>query len=522
MRDQAPVEQYAVFRLTTDLELTEREREMIPHLIEAAKQMDAVFWMQAYGGERDSLLASAQSDAMRTYIEMNYGPWDRLGGDSTFVLGEGPRPAGANFYPADMTRDEFDAAVAASPELGEELRSLYTIVRREDDGSLTAVPYHDAYAEQHEAAVRHIRMAAELAEDPGLRRYLELRAEALLSDDYQPSDMAWMDMKNNRIEFVVGPIETYDDQLFGYKAAHEAYVLVKDVEWSRRLSRYAELLPALQRGLPVDDAYKSETPGTDSDLNAYDALYYAGQANAGSKTIAINLPNDEEVQLRKGTRRLQLKNTMRAKFDSILVPIADVLIAEDQRRHITFDAFFANIMFHEVAHGLGIKSTINGQGTVRAALREHASALEEGKADILGLHMITQLYLQGEITEGDVRDNYVTFLAGIFRSVRFGASSAHGRANMIRFNFFREMQAFTRDEVTGRYSVDFERMAEAISALSRTILTLQGDGDYEGVAELVEEMGSIPPVLQQDLDRLTAAGIPVDIVFEQGLSVLGL
>ena len=223
-----------------------------------------------------------------------------------------------------------------------------------------------------------------------------------------------------------------------------------------------------------------------------------------------------------GTRRLQLKNTMRAKFDSILVPIADVLIAEDQRRRITFDAFFANIMFHEVAHGLGIKSTINGQGTVRAALREHASALEEGKADILGLHMITQLYQQGEITEGDVRDNYVTFLASIFRSVRFGASSAHGRANMIRFNFFREMQAFTRDEVTGRYSVDFERMGEAMNALSRTILTLQGDGDYEGVAELVEEMGSIPPVLQQDLDRLTTAGIPVDIVFEQGLSVLDL
>ncbi len=319
-----------------------------------------------------------------------------------------------------------------------------------------------------------------------------------------------------------GPIETYEDQLFGYRASFESYVLIKDLAWSERLSRYAAFLPELQRGLPVPDVYKAEEPGTDSDLNAYDVVYYAGDCNAGSKTIAINLPNDEQVQLQKGTRRLQLKNAMRAKFDKILVPIADELIAEDQLQHITFDAFFANTMFHEVAHGLGVKNTINGSGTVRLALKELASSMEEGKADILGLYMISGLRAKDEIPEGALMDNYVTFMAGIFRSVRFGATSAHGRANMVRFNFFRDMGAFERDETTGRYRVNAEKFAAAMNALSNRILTLQGDGDYAGARKLTDESGIIGAQLQADLARLDAAGIPVDIVFEQGREVLGL
>jgi len=295
---------------------------------------------------------------------------------------------------------------------------------------------------------------------------------------------------------------------------------VKDKEWSQRLMKYIAMLPELQKGLPVADAYKKETPGTGSDLNAYDALYYAGDCNAGAKTIAINLPNDEEVQLSKGTRRLQLKNAMRAKFDKIMVPIADRLIAEDQRSHVTFDAFFANTMFHEVAHGLGIKNTIDGKGTVREALKDRAGALEEGKADVLGLYMVTQLVKKGELGDADVRDNYVTFLAGIFRSVRFGAADAHGRANMARFNFFKQMGAFSRDEATGTYRVDFDKMEAAMNALSEKILTFQGDGDYEGVGAFMEEMGVIGPELQDSLDSLSEAGIPVDIVFEQGMQVL--
>jgi len=331
-----------------------------------------------------------------------------------------------------------------------------------------------------------------------------------------------MDNKTNPIELVLGPIETYEDQMFGAKASFEAYVLIKDLEWSARLARFAAFLPELQRGLPVPDEYKQETPGSDADLNAYDVVYYAGDCNAGSKTIAINLPNDERVQLEKGTRRLQLENAMRAKFDEILMPISEVLIAQDQREHVTFDAFFANTMFHEVAHGLGIKNTLDGQGTVRQALRDTASTLEEGKADILGLYMITELFDRGELTEGSLMDNYVTFLAGIFRSVRFGASSAHGRANMVRFHFFRQHDAFSRDPETGTYRVDFEKMAEAMTALSRKILMLQGDGDYEGARSLLGDMGKVGPDLQAELDGLAERGIPVDIVFEQGADVLGL
>ena len=518
---QQKLDQYATFTLTADLtQLTEQERRMIPILIEAAEQMDPIFWQQAYGNA-DSLLASIEDSVTRRYVEINFGPWDRLDADAPFIAGVGPKPAGANLYPPDITKQEFDANLDAPESVVSQLRSLYTLVRRAPDGSLTTVPYHETFSRHVTVASQRLAAAAELAEDPGLKRYLELRSEALLTDECRESDLAWMDMKQNTIDVVIGPIETYEDALFGYKAAYEAYVLIKDREWSARLSRFTRLLPDLQRGLPVNDAYKRETPGTDSDLNAYDVVYYAGDANAGSKTIAINLPNDETVQLAKGTRRLQLKNAMRAKFDKILVPLADILIAEDQRHHVTFEAFFSNTMFHEVAHGLGIKNTVNERGTVREALQEHASPIEEGKADILGLYMVTELFRRGEFAEGEVMDNYVTFLASIFRSVRFGASSAHGRANMVRFNFFQEQGAFTRDDETGTYRVDLAGMQHAMEALSRLILTLQGDGDYDSAGALLHEKGVIGPGLQADLDRLAAAGIPVDIVFEQGMSVLG-
>jgi len=516
-----PLDQYATVRLTADVSsLSDNQRTMLGLLIEASTAMDDIYWNQAYGN-RDSLLATLEDDP-REYASINYGPWDRLDGNAAFLEGVGPKAAGANFYPADMTKAEFEAALDATVEESAALRSLYTLVRRTTAGRLYAIPFHEAYSEPTRFAATKLLEAAELAEDPGFRAYLELRADALLTDDYRASDMAWMDMKDNAIELVIGPIETYEDELFGYKAAHEAYVLLKDQEWSARLARVAEFLPALQEGLPVDAVYKTERPGTDADLGAYDAIYYAGQANAGSKTIAINLPNDEEVQLQKGARRLQLKNAIQAKFDRILLPIADVLIAEDQRQHISFDAFFENTMYHEVAHGLGIKHTINGQGTVREALLEQASALEEGKADVLGLYMITALHQRGELGEQDLRDNYVTFLASIFRSIRFGAASAHGRANVVRFNFFRDMGAFSRDESTGTYRVDFDSMEEAVNALSQRILTFQGDGDYQGVVAFMDEMATVGEGLQRDLDRLGEAGIPVDIVFEQGPAVLGL
>ena len=505
---------YVNVKLTSDLsKLTDNEREMIPILIKAANKMNDLFWYEAYG-DKAELLNSIEDEDTKTYVEINYGPWDRLDGNASFVEGIGAKPAGANYYPKDMTKAEFEAADIDNKS------SIYNFVRRDEKGKLYSIPYHKQFENEVKEVSSLLLDASKLADDAGLKKYLELRAQALLDDNYQPSDLAWMDMKTNTLDIVIGPIETYEDQMFGNKASHEGYVLIKDQEWSERLAKFSAYLPELQVGLPVDEAYKKETPGTDSDLNAYDVVFYAGDCNSGSKTIAINLPNDEEVQLQKGTRRLQLKNSMKAKFEKILVPIADVLIEESQRKHITFDAFFANTMFHEVAHGLGIKNTINGKGTVRTALKEHSSALEEGKADILGLYMIQQLNAKGELTE-DLKDNMVTFMAGIFRSVRFGASSAHGKANMIRFNFFKEKGAFTRN-ADGTYKVNFDMMEVAMKDLSNLILTLQGNGDYDGVAKLVADKGVISTELQSDLDRLSSAHIPVDVIFEQGIEALGL
>lgn len=508
--------EFVPFTLTTDLSLlTDKEKQMLPLLFEAADIMEDIFWKQAFGN-RDELLNRTNDPELLKLLKINYGPWERLNNNSPFVAGFGEKPKGAQFYPLDMTRDEFEAW--DNPDK----TGLYNLIRRDENGNLKTLPYHVAFAEEVEKASELIKQAAALAEDEGLRNYLQKRAEALLTDEYFESDMAWMDMKNNTIEFIVGPIEHYEDQLFSYKAAHEAFILIKDKQWSQRLEKYAALLPGLQKNLPVAQPYKNETPGFDSDMNVYDAIYYAGDCNAGSKTIAINLPNDEKVQQLKGSRKLQLKNSMQAKFDKILVPIADLLIAEDQRKHVKFDVFFENTMFHEVAHGLGLGRTIDQSATVREALRDAYTSIEESKADILGLWCVYQLTLQGEFTDKDLMDNFVTFMAGIFRSVRFGAASAHGKANMIRFYYFQEYGAFERDAATGTYRVNFEKMREAMLSLSEMVLVIQGDGDYEKASELIKEKGFIREELQRDLSRITEAGIPRDIVFNQGPEILGL
>jgi hypothetical protein len=476
--------------------------------------MDEIFWLENYG-EKEPFLKSIEDPKLKEYAEINYGPWDELNNLAVFLPGYSPKPAGARFYPEDMTKEEFEA-------FDDPLKTnLYTLIRRKDDGSLETVWYHEAFEEKTKKAADLLTKAADLADDDGFANYLRLRAKALLTDNYFESDMAWIDMKNNLIDIVVGPIENYTDALYGYKAAHESFILIKDVEWSDKLAKYAAFLPQLQTELPVDAVYKQETPGSDVDLNAYDVIYYAGDCNMAGKTIAINLPNDERVQLEKGTRKLQLKNAMRAKFDHILVPIKNVLISEDQRQYVTFDAFFSNTMFHEVSHGMGVKNTINGKGPARKALKEKYSAIEEGKADILGLYLVTKLNEMGEFTDTDLMDNYVTFMASVFRSVRFGASSAHGMANMLRFNFFLDQGAFTRN-ADGTYSINFEKMKEASTLLTQKILKMQGDGDYEAASEWIETEGIVTPQLQADLDRLNDAGIPSDIYFNQGPAVLGL
>lgn len=501
--------------LTTDLSwLSSREKEIVGILIDAAAIMDEIFWMEAYGDKTD-LLNRVKNEYARENVKINYGPWDRLNGNAPFIEGFGEKRPGAQFYPADMTVEEFESWI--DPDKA----SLYTMITRNNEGKLVAVPYSEAFKDQHSRAAELILKAAELAEDPGLKKYLTLRADALLTNQYQPSDFAWMEMKKSNIDFIAGPIENYEDQLFGYKAAHESFVLIKDPAWSAKLEKFNAMLPGLQAGLPVDPAYKAEKPGTDADMNVYDAIYYAGDCNAGSKTIAINLPNDPEIHLAVGSRKLQLKNSMKAKFDNILMPIASMLIDESQRQHITFDAFFENTTFHEVSHGMGVKNTINGKGTVREALKEQYTSLEEAKADIMGLYLVTKLYEMGEITSGEVMNNYVTFFAGIFRSSRFGAASAHGKANMLSLKYFADNGAFVYQD-NGFYKVDLEKMKKAVESLLGKILKIQGDGDYDTAKAWVEGDGVMTESLHRDLNRVNTAGIPVDIVFKQGKEVLGL
>lgn len=509
---------YVKVPLTTDLSvLTAEERQMLPLLFDAAAIMDELFWLQAFG-DKHSLLDTISDTTALQFAMINYGPWDRLDGQKPFLGGYGEKPKGANFYPADMTKEEFDAFEDPNKN------SQYTLIRRDDQGKLISVWYHEAYAEQLQKAANLVSMASDLAMDKGLFNYLTLRAQSLLTSDYRSSDMAWLDMKDNTIDFVVGPIENYEDALYNNKAAFEAFILIKDKEWSSKLDRYTAFLPDFQKNLPVEPAYKNETPGTSGNqLNVYDVVYYAGDCNAGSKTIAINLPNDEVVREQKGSRKLQLKNAMQAKFDKILVPIANELIDESQRQHITFDAFFANTMFHEVAHGLGLSYLSKDKKvTVREALQDSYTSIEEGKADILGLYIVNQLYEKGELGEVDIRDYYTTFMASIFRSVRFGVSSAHGKANMMRFYFFQERGAFVRNAETGTYKIDYDKMKEAMNELTTLILTIQGDGDYQKATEWIARDGAIKAELQGDLDRLSGKNIPVDVVFEQGRQVLGI
>ena len=506
---------FATVKLTADIsKLSESEKKMIPLLIQAANIMNDLYWQQCYGNNKDSLLNAVKDEKTKAFIRINYGPWDKLNSDTPFLAGIAAKPLGAGFYPDDMKKEELDKSTLADKH------GQYSIIRRDSAGKLISIPYHIAYKEPLQKAAALLMQAAGFAEDAGLKKYLQLRAVALTTDNYNPSDIAWLDMKNNGIDIVIGAIESYEDALYNSRNSYEAYVLIKDKEWSQRLAKYVAMLPGLQQGIPVDAKYKTEKPGTSSDLNAYNVIYYAGQSNSGGKTIAVNLPNDEELQKTKGTRRLQLKNTMQAKFDKIMIPIAKEFIDPSQLSQVQFDAFFADVMFHEVAHGLGIKNTINGKGTVRAALQEQSSWLEEAKADILGLYMVTKLVEKNELS-GPIENYYTTFMAGILRSVRFGAGEAHGKANMLAFNFFQEKGAFEKTP-GGHYKINFEKFGTAMNELSSLILTLQGNGDKAAVESLLKDKGIVKPDLQTDLNKLQQKGIPVDVIFDQGVDVLGL
>lgn len=508
------VAEYAYYDLKTDVsKLSDNDKKLIPIFIQISDIMDQLFWMQTYGDKSD--FKKIKDNAVKDYININYGPWDRLDDNRSFVEGVGPKPDACQYYPQDITPEEY--AAYNDPNKG----SLYTVLRRNPDGTLKTVWYKDEYKAQIDKVCALLDQAIAIADDPGMKNYLIERKKAFQTDDYYASDLAWMDMKDSHLDFVVGPIENYDDKLNEAKASYEAFVLVKDEERSAQLAKFISMLPDIQKILPCDPMYKTFVPGTSSDLNVYDAIYYAGDCNSGSKTIAINLPNDDRVQAVKGARRLQLRNSMQAKFEKIMMPIGKLVINPKQQKHLKFDAFFWNVTFHEVAHGLGVKETVNDHRPVDDALQTEKTSWEEAKADIVGLFIVCHLINQGEITDITEEDAITTFIAGIFRSVRFGAASSHGKANMMCFNSLKRMGAFKRDE-NGVYTIDYKNAKIAISSWAGLILSTQGDGDFQGAVDYRTKYGVITPELQKDLDRINSAGIPRDIRFNQGMKTLGL
>lgn len=510
---KAKVEEFAPVELKSDLAsgLNDKEKELVKIFFQIGKITDDLFWKQTFGDK--SLLDTISDSYAKDFAMIHYGVWDRLDNNKPFIEGYGEKLPMCNYYPHDITLEEFNAFEDENKD------SWYTVIRRNDDGSLKSVWYHEEYAEEIGQICTLLEKAVALAENPGLKNYLEKRIEAFKTDDYLASDLAWMDMKDSKIDFVTGPIESYDDKFRETKTSYESFILLKDEERSKDLAKFVSMLPALQKELPCAPEYKTFVPGTSSDLNVYDVVFYAGDCNAGSKTIAINLPNDDRVHALKGTRRLQLRNSMKAKFDKILMPIGELIVTPEQQKYLNFDAFFWNVTFHEVAHGLGVKQTINGKGSVDAAMGTEKTSWEEAKADILGLFMVTKLVEMGEITNIMSEDAIATYIAGILRSVRFGAASSHGKANMMCFNYMEKAGAFTRDD-KGQYVIDFEKAKEAMNGWAALILKTQGDGDVEFATKYRAENGSITPALQADLDKINSAGIPRDIRFIQGVDVL--
>lgn len=493
--------------------VTGQDRAVLEKLYRAAVVMDELFLLQVCGKNvemHEKLLKEGDPVKIR-FFRINFGPWDRLATDEP-VLCERPKPLGATFYPADMTREEFKDWTAAHPDDKEGFEGTFNVIRRGDDGGLKAVPYSEEYRGLLEKAAGYLREAAALTINESLARFLESRADAFFTDDYFESDLAWMDVVDNVLDVTIGPYEVYEDNLFNYKAAFEAFVGVREPEESRKLDGLKAYLIKMEKNLPIEDRYKNLDRGAESPISVIDLVFSAGDTKAGVQTLAFNLPNDERVLEVKGSKKVMLRNICHAKFDKVLVPIAERLVSKEQLPKVTFDAYFNHILLHEFSHGLGpgmITLEDGTETTVNKALREAHSAIEEAKADIVGqynfYYLIDEGFFPGRLTD----ETAATFLAGFFRSVRFGVGSAHGRANMLAFNYFKEKGAYVQDPETGAWFVDFERIRDAVKAFSREVLMLQARGDYEGAKKFIDTYGVMADNVKASLSKLE--GVPVDI-----------
>lgn len=511
-------EAYVVVDIAPDLSgLTPVQREVMDELVAASRIMHALFRVQAtpcYDAMHARIAAynGPGADALRRYFDINAGPWDRRQGLEPFI-DDWQHPGGANYYPQDLTQADRDEIRAG----GQGLDDLFTMVRRDQDGELVAIPYSEFFAPGLRQAAEHLRRAAGRTENASLRDFLESRAAAFLSDEYFDSDMLWMDLESP-VEITIGPYEIYEDRLFGFKAAFESFVTYTDPVASAALARYKDELPWLEASLPIPDRHKNPHRGSESPIKVVDLVYSAGDTRAGIQTIAFNLPNDERVREAKGSKKVLLRNVMDAKFNSILQPIAEVLVAEDQLGHVNSESFFLHTLWHEMAHGLGPgKLVLDGRETeVRLELKETYSTIEEAKADVMGMWTILRLEQAGRdyFAKSITLQQPVTYLAGMFRSVRFGISSAHGQANAIQFSYLLEQGAIAQDPQSGRFNVEFERFLPAIELLLNEILMMQAEGDYTAARTMIESYAHMPPVLADALGKLQEVPVDIQPVFQ--------
>ncbi len=506
----APVEISADWRL-----LTENDRAVLRKLVAAAKLMDEIFLRQVYSRNvtiRNALKAENHPDypVLLQYFSINFGPFDRLNHDQPFINLSHPKPAGANFYPEDMTREEFEHWLREHPEDEADFTSNYTIIRRKGN-RLVAIPYAQAYREFLEPAAQLLKEAASIAQNPSLKKFLNSRAEAFLSNDYFQSDMDWMDLNNHTIEVVIGPYEVYEDALLGYKASFEAFITIVDPEESAKLQTVNRYLEDMERHLPIPDKYKNFNRGNSSPIVVVQEVFTGGDTKAGIQTTAFNLPNDERVREAKGSKKVMLKNVAHAKYQTCWIPIVNIVLDPKDLKRVSFDAYFNHVLMHEMSHGLGPGTIIvNGKTTtVNKALKETYATIEECKADILGVYNLVFLVEKGVFPEEMKWQAYSSYLGGIFRSVRFGINEAHGGANAIAFNYLMEKGGFEYDPHTQKFRVNDAKIATAIRTLARELLMIQARGDYEAAKAFIDRYRYLSPEMQAALDKLK--NVPVDI-----------
>lgn len=515
--------------------LSAPEKQALGKLVEAARLMDDIFLRQVWEGNvalHDQLVTAAATDGpnkvlsqdLLAFFNLNAGPWNRLADNQPFI-GNTPIPPGRGFYPLDMTKEEFDAFVVAHPDEKAAMTGYFTRIERGTDGTLHPVPYSDAYGAFLRDAMRLMNEAADLltaettkaqlangVDYTTFATFLRSRAAAFQSNDYFQSDMDWMDIRDNILDITIGPYEVYEDALFNYKASFEAIVAMRNPADSQKLEEVKRYLPAMERNLPIPNEYKNPNRGTDSPIAVVDVIHVGGDMGKGVHAIAYNLPNDERVREAKGSKKVMLKNISRAKYDKILLPIANLMLDPTQLPYVNFDSFFGSSVMHELSHGLGpgtITLPDGSKTTVNLALKTLYSPLEECKADVMGLYNTAFLVEKGFFTKEDLDEAYVVFLPGFYRAVRWGLHEAHAKGNMIQYNWYKDQGAVVLDPATDRYTVVLDKMPEAVKSLTHELCMLQAMGNFDAAQAFVEKWGAVPPEVERIVGKF--GGIPADV-----------